>query len=98
MNVTVNIEGMQEFRTLLKNLPKKAEKGANVALKLSALDLMAKAQELAPIDTGDLRGSAYAVVGGSGEIGGATQEDWLTEDQNPDSQRSAIPDLPNHTL
>lgn len=65
----IQIEGMEAFRKLLLDLPVKAEKGAHAALKVCALDLMGKSIDIAPVMWGDLRGSAYASVGGSGLVG-----------------------------
>jgi len=87
MNVSVKIDGIEAFRQLLLETPARAEKGAHGALKICALDLMGKAQDLAPILTGDLRGSAYAVVGGEGEIN--TQRN----DANPDTARLPVPQV-----
>jgi len=87
MNVSVKIDGIEAFRQLLLEMPTKAEKGAHAALKICSLDLMGKAQDLAPILTGDLRGSAYAVVGGEGEIN--TQRN----DANPDTARLPVPQV-----
>jgi len=62
MNVTIT--GMNELNAVLKKIPSQAETAVKKELELIAADLQGKAQRLAPVDTGDLRGSAYTEVDG----------------------------------
>lgn len=59
----MTIEGVDKLNTALKMIPDKTAKAIEKELKTVALDLQGKAQMLAPVMTGDLRGSAFAVVG-----------------------------------
>lgn len=59
----MTIEGVDKLNNVLKLIPEKSTKAIEEQLKIVALDLQGKAQRLAPVMTGDLRGSAFAVVG-----------------------------------
>lgn len=59
----MTIEGIDKLNTALKTIPDKTAKAIENELKTVALDLQGKAQMLAPVMTGDLRGSAFVVVG-----------------------------------
>jgi hypothetical protein len=66
----IKIEGLDELQKILKKMPKEAEKAAMFALEKAATDLQSKAQLLAPVDMGDLRGSAFTeVVGQEATVG-----------------------------
>lgn len=62
MKTTVNIKGLEELNKLLKAMPKEAANAAEHELKVIVADLQGKAQSLAPVDLGDLRGSAFSEV------------------------------------
>lgn len=62
-DVYVEIEGMDELKAVLQKIPEAVRDVAENSLRKSMLDLQGKAQRLAPIDLGDLRGSAYSDVG-----------------------------------
>lgn len=62
MNVTIT--GMNELNSALKKVTPKTEAAVKKELDLIVADLQGKAQRLAPVDTGDLRGSAYTEVDG----------------------------------
>lgn len=70
MTAPVQIEGLaaleDRFARMLKDLPGISER----ALEDCAEDLKGRSQRLAPIDTGDLRGSAYARREGEGWVVG----------------------------
>jgi len=55
----ININGQDELGKFLRTLPHKVDSAVEKELKIIAADLQGKAQELAPVDTGDLRGSAF---------------------------------------
>ena len=58
------IIGMPELDRVLKNIPGAAKAAVHSELKTIAMDLQGKSQELAPVDTGDLQGSAFNEVEG----------------------------------
>lgn len=62
-DVNIEIEGMDELRAVLQKIPEAVRDAAEASFRKSILDLEGKARELAPIDLGDLRGSAYSDVG-----------------------------------
>lgn len=78
------IKGVEELNNVLKSIPVNSEKAVEEELKVIALDLQGKAQRLAPVMLGDLRGSAFAVVGKNSV---AIQ----TIDSEPKSIRADIP-------
>jgi len=66
----ITLEGVDKLNHKLKRLAMFSEIAAEKELRIIMLDLQGKAQLLAPIDTGDLRGSAYAEVKKlEGEVG-----------------------------
>jgi len=72
--VSVNIKGMKELQKLLKKMPSEAQDAALHQFKVDLLVLQGKAQDLAPYDLGDLRGSAFSdavktLKGVEGEVG-----------------------------
>lgn len=82
--VKIKIEGLDALQDKIKAMPEAVRKAAENALQIVATDLWGKAAERAPVDTGDLRGSGFAVVGNKtvGE---------MEEDTNPKSVRGDIP-------
>ena len=60
----MEIEGLPELEKLLRKMPKEVEKVAMKELQRSAVDLQGKAQLLAPVDMGDLRGSGFSETKG----------------------------------
>lgn len=60
----VTIKGMSKFEKLLEDMPEKVKDEAEYALSRACLDLQGKAQRLAPVLHGDLRGSAFSEVNG----------------------------------
>lgn len=71
MNIT--IKGMPELQKLLKIMPGNTNDAVHKELQKITLDLQGKAQRLAPIDLGDLRGSAFAEVDGLDGVVGFTE-------------------------
>ncbi len=72
--VQVSLEGADELTALLKQMDPKVRAECRGALKTIVQSLKGASQRLAPIDTGDLRGSAYATTrdkstGLEGEVG-----------------------------
>ena len=66
----IEIKGMAELQKTLKGMPAKTESAVHKELQKITLDLQGKSQKLAPVDTGDLRGSAFAEVDGlDGTVG-----------------------------
>ena len=66
----IKIEGLDELQKILKKMPKEAEKAAMFQLEKVGVDLQSKAQLLAPVDMGDLRGSAFTeVIGMEATVG-----------------------------
>lgn len=64
--LNIRIDGDEELSKLLQNLPDEAKDAAKAELKRVTTDLKSNAVELAPVDQGDLRGSAFDEVGESG--------------------------------
>lgn len=62
-DINIEIEGMDELKAVLQKIPEAVRDAAENSFRKSILDLQGKAQILAPIDLGDLRGSAYSDVG-----------------------------------
>lgn len=60
MNITVI--GLPKLQKVLKDIPIQANEAVFKELGLITQDLKGKSQRLAPKDTGDLRGSAFAEV------------------------------------
>ena len=56
----ITVEGMDELNRKLNTIPKKAEDGVKVELMTALFDLQGESQRRAPVDTGALRGSAFA--------------------------------------
>ena len=71
MNVTIT--GMDKLNAILAKLPDKTNEAVERELKDITADLQGKAQRLAPVDTGDLRGSAYSEVEGMDGYVGFTE-------------------------
>lgn len=71
--IKITIEGDEALGKILQSIPEKAKDAAHSELKKIALDLMGKAQQLAPVDTGDLRGSAFNEVDGLEAVVGFTE-------------------------
>jgi hypothetical protein len=55
----IEVDGADELAKLLQNLPDEAIEATRKELQRACADLKGKAQNLAPVDTGDLRGSAF---------------------------------------
>lgn len=85
-SVNISIDGMKELQEAFKQIPDNAKEAYENQLKIVSLDLQGKAQQLAPVDTGDLRGSAFTVTGKHGDISKKTQSD-----KNPESPRGELP-------
>lgn len=83
MNFT--IKGMKELDKALKKIPAGSETAVKKSLTDIALDLQGEAQRRAPVDTGDLRGSAYATVDGKD----VTQN--ASADKHPKTRRTSKP-------
>jgi len=60
----IKIDGMEELNKILADIPEVAKKAAHNELKIVAEDLKGKSQRLAPVDLGDLKGSAGVEVNG----------------------------------
>lgn len=84
--VKVKIDGLEALQSKLKAMPDAVNKEAEKALQIAATDLWGKAAERAPVDTGDLRGSGFAVVGNK-TVGA------MEEDTDPKSVRGTIPEV-----
>lgn len=70
MNIKMSFTGQKELEKILDGMTSKAEEAARKALIDDVNDLRGKAADLAPVDLGDLKGSAYAEVNGlAGEVG-----------------------------
>jgi hypothetical protein len=78
------IDGLDELNAYLKNVPPEAKDAVNHELKLIAADLQGKAQRLAPVDTGDLRGSAFSEVIGMDATVGFTEPYALRQHEELD--------------
>jgi len=88
--MSIKIIGLDKLMKKLAVMPKKVENATEKALTKVALDLQGKAQLRAPVDTGDLRGSAFTVVGNRQNIAINTESD-----KNPKSARENIPSAEN---
>jgi hypothetical protein len=69
----VKIEGLDELNALFKKMTKLANKAIEKEIKIVGLDLQGKSQELAPVDLGDLQGSAFTEVSGLDATVGFTE-------------------------
>jgi len=70
MQITFEIKGSKELNDLLKGIPKRAKDAVRSELKEVMKDLKGKSQDLAPVETGDLKGSAYTDLDDlQGEVG-----------------------------
>jgi len=78
----VKIEGLDELNALFKKMPKLANKAIEKELKIVGLDLQGKSQELAPVDLGDLQGSAFTEVSGLDATVGFTEIYSLRQHEN----------------
>lgn len=58
--LVIRVEGLDELESKLRNIPRKAESEVEGALIEILFDLKGKSQRLAPIDVGNLKGSAFA--------------------------------------
>ena len=83
----VKVEGMDELNRILRNMPDAVKRAAEKSLELAALDLQAKAADIAPNDTGDLSGSGFVSVGWRNEVKTIT-----SHDRDPSSRRLLIPE------
>ena len=63
--VTIKLKGLEKTLKELNKRVSNAESATPKVLNDVALDLKGKSQARAPIDTGDLRGSAYAEIKGN---------------------------------
>lgn len=69
-NVKVTITGLDGLKAKLRAMSTEVNAAAEKQLGIVCEDLRLKAVDLAPKDTGDLRGSSYAEVKGlDGEVG-----------------------------
>jgi len=70
--MNIKVDGIDELNALLKAMPSEVNVAIQKELKTAMLDLQGKAQELAPVDTGALRGSALsdAEINGLNHVGG----------------------------
>lgn len=57
--MNIKVIGIDTLNKALRNIPDVAREAAEKELKLIVADLGAKARQLAPVDTGDLRGSEF---------------------------------------
>lgn len=70
----VTITGLDELKAKLSKMPISVNAAAERQLNIVCQDLRGKAAELAPVDTGDLRGSSFAEVDGlDGTVGFSEQ-------------------------
>ena len=83
--MSIEFKGAEALKKILREAPKEAESAIIGELKIIAADLQGKAQRLAPVEFGDLRGSAFAVVGKS-DVSVNTEADT-----DPGTPRLAIP-------
>lgn len=84
--MNIKVEGMDELNKLLKKMPNEANNAVMKSLEIAVLDLQGKSQRLAPVNMGDLQGSAFTVVGWKGDISQNT-----SADKNPKSKRASTP-------
>lgn len=73
---------MPELQKLLKLMPDNTNNAVHKELQKITLDLQGKAQRLAPVDTGDLRGSAFAEVDNLDGTVGFTEPYSLSQHEN----------------
>lgn len=66
-NVKVVIQGHSEIKLNCKLIPEVMGRGYNAGLQKAMDYLLAKSQELVPVDTGDLKRSGKAYVTGTGQ-------------------------------
>lgn len=68
--LTVKVEGLEELNRKLNQIPKKAKDEVTKELMDIIFDLQGESQRRAPLDTGALRGSAFAEMNGlEGTVG-----------------------------
>lgn len=60
--MTIRIEGLEQAQRAFKQRLQNVNTFTPKALREVAFDLLGKSKELAPIDTGDLRGSGFAEI------------------------------------
>jgi hypothetical protein len=78
------IEGLDEFNAYLKNATPETKEAITHELKIIATDLQGKAQRLAPVDVGDLRGSGFSEVDGLDATVGFTEPYALRQHEELD--------------
>lgn len=59
----IKVDGLKALEAKLAKMPSGAEGAVLKSLKLCTADLKGKSQRLAPVEFGDLRGSAYSSAG-----------------------------------
>ena len=65
-----SVTGIDKLNKALKQIPAGSEESVKKSLKEISLDLQGESQRRAPVDTGDLRGSAYTKQDGlTAEVG-----------------------------
>lgn len=64
---TITITGAEALEKLLQSVPNKSKDKVASALRDIAIDLKQKSSDLAPVDKGALRGSAYSITDASGD-------------------------------
>jgi hypothetical protein len=62
----IQVEGMAQLNKILASLPDKCKTAARKELKLALIDLKGKAQEITPVETGNLQGSAFEEINPQG--------------------------------
>lgn len=62
--MNIEIQGFRELQDALRKMPDNAHGAVSKELKIIAADLRGRGQRLAPIEYGDLRGSAFDEVDG----------------------------------
>jgi hypothetical protein len=101
----VYVVGVEELNKKLLAMPDWGFTALKKAVKKSLLDLKGKSQRLAPIDKGDLRGSAYAkdsvtTKGIDGEVGFtepyATRQHEEMDYQHPKGGQAKYLETPLH--
>ena len=78
------IDGLDEFNAYLKNATPQTKNAIIHELKIIAADLQGKAQRLAPVDSGDLRGSGFSEVDGLDATVGFTEPYALRQHEEMD--------------
>ena len=66
--MNISIKGLPELEKILGAMTPDTNNAVETKLKTIVLDLQGKSQLLAPVDTGDLRGSAHSEVNGTDGI------------------------------